>query len=87
MNARYFAQAVDFACRQCIWVRWSAVVLAGLAFPIPVYSRCSGWDYSCRRPRSAYPAAHRTMFWRDRYIELEDEPTAAGRLYRAVFKR
>jgi hypothetical protein len=28
----------------------------------------------------------RRMYWRDRWIELDDRPTAATRLYRAVFK-
>jgi hypothetical protein len=28
----------------------------------------------------------RRMYWRDRWIELDGEPSAATRLYRAVFK-
>ena len=33
------------------------------------------------RPRS------RTVYWRGRPMELEDEPTAAHRLYRLLFRR
>jgi len=31
------------------------------------------------------PRTH-TMYWRGRQIDLDDEPTATGRLYRAIFK-
>jgi hypothetical protein len=33
------------------------------------------------RPRS------RTMYWRERKIDLDDEPGPAQRVYRALFKR
>jgi hypothetical protein len=64
-----------------LWILGLVIHAAALLVPIGLgllVVAGVGWLV---RPRS------HTMYWRGRQLQLDDEPTALGRLYRAIFKR
>jgi hypothetical protein len=64
-----------------LWIIGAVIHAASILVPIGLALLLVAGIGWLVRPRS------HTMYWRGREIQLDDEPTTLGRLYRAIFRR
>jgi hypothetical protein len=64
-----------------LWIVGSIVPFVHILAPLGLLLLLGAGVAYLLRPR------RHTMYWRGRTIELDGEPTATARLYRAIFKR